>query len=246
MKQLIVTILLFLSIGSVAFATDCPRGLVDDPYPGECGLYVDKNNNGICDYSEEVALPDNQEINTGINIDEETLMKMTVGELAATSGKNLLSLENKLSKYSGIDVTASTKLEYLHDQYEVCMNYVKGILNEIEDSVDNKPTTTRHYYSLEISIIFFLLYIASLVLVRRGILSTVLNRKLWNLLLLISFIVVTITSIAMILRMDYSIALFTGFDYAYWHIESGIVMIIVSIFHTLWHYNYYSRLFSRK
>ena len=33
-------------------ATRCPRGLVNDPYPGRCRRYVDKNGNGICDLSE--------------------------------------------------------------------------------------------------------------------------------------------------------------------------------------------------
>lgn len=30
----------------------CPRGEVNDPYPGMCGLYVDKDNDDICDLSE--------------------------------------------------------------------------------------------------------------------------------------------------------------------------------------------------
>jgi len=30
----------------------CPRGLVNDPYPGKCRRYVDNNGNGICDLSE--------------------------------------------------------------------------------------------------------------------------------------------------------------------------------------------------
>lgn len=30
----------------------CPFGIEDDPYPGDCGLYKDKNNNGLCDYGE--------------------------------------------------------------------------------------------------------------------------------------------------------------------------------------------------
>ena len=31
---------------------ECPRGLVNDPYPGSCGMYIDNNQNNICDYSE--------------------------------------------------------------------------------------------------------------------------------------------------------------------------------------------------
>jgi hypothetical protein len=30
----------------------CPKGLVNDRYPGRCRLYVDRNGNGICDLSE--------------------------------------------------------------------------------------------------------------------------------------------------------------------------------------------------
>lgn len=32
--------------------TDCPWNIIDDPAPGECGLYIDKDSNDICDYSE--------------------------------------------------------------------------------------------------------------------------------------------------------------------------------------------------
>lgn len=32
--------------------TRCPKGKVNDPYPGHCRLYTDANNNGLCDYSE--------------------------------------------------------------------------------------------------------------------------------------------------------------------------------------------------
>jgi hypothetical protein len=33
-------------------ATRCPHRLVNDPYPGRCGRYVDRNRSGICDLSE--------------------------------------------------------------------------------------------------------------------------------------------------------------------------------------------------
>jgi len=29
----------------------CPRGLVNDPYPGKCHHYVDTTGDGFCDYS---------------------------------------------------------------------------------------------------------------------------------------------------------------------------------------------------
>jgi hypothetical protein len=33
-------------------ATRCPKGLVNDPYPGSCHHYVDSNGSGYCDLSE--------------------------------------------------------------------------------------------------------------------------------------------------------------------------------------------------
>ncbi len=45
--------------GAVAAAgetrTACPFGLVNDPYPGACRRYVDRDGNGICDLSETPA-----------------------------------------------------------------------------------------------------------------------------------------------------------------------------------------------
>ncbi len=30
----------------------CPRGISNDPYPGQCGNYIDVNKNRICDLGE--------------------------------------------------------------------------------------------------------------------------------------------------------------------------------------------------
>ncbi len=35
-----------------ALGVACPRGLLNDPYPGHCRAYVDRNGNGYCDLSE--------------------------------------------------------------------------------------------------------------------------------------------------------------------------------------------------
>ena len=40
--------------GQESARTACPRGLVDDPYPGRCHRYVDRNGDDICDLSEVV------------------------------------------------------------------------------------------------------------------------------------------------------------------------------------------------
>lgn len=60
MKYLIFLLVLFTFLISGCEETtnsyeedhDCPHGLENDPYPGNCGLYVDEDANDICDHSE--------------------------------------------------------------------------------------------------------------------------------------------------------------------------------------------------
>jgi len=46
-------VFLLLIISPLVFAwNDCPKGITNDPAPGICRLYIDTDNNNICDYSE--------------------------------------------------------------------------------------------------------------------------------------------------------------------------------------------------
>jgi len=63
MKYLILSILFFLTALPV-FASSCPFGLINDPFPGQCALYIDENQDGFCDNSQDI--PDLAgSINTG-------------------------------------------------------------------------------------------------------------------------------------------------------------------------------------
>lgn len=53
LKKLLVASIMVISLSSTVMAwDDCPKGLVDDPYPGECSKYIDTDNDGICDHSQ--------------------------------------------------------------------------------------------------------------------------------------------------------------------------------------------------
>ena len=51
----VFTPFVFAAFAGVVHSYDCPYGRVDDPYPGSCSLYVDENNDNICDNSQELA-----------------------------------------------------------------------------------------------------------------------------------------------------------------------------------------------
>jgi len=60
MKKTIITttILIFVFINNIGLSgnvyawDDCPKGMINDEYPGSCPRYVDTDGNGICDHSE--------------------------------------------------------------------------------------------------------------------------------------------------------------------------------------------------
>jgi len=55
----LLTIMGLLLKPSIVFAwDDCPKEMVNDPYPGECARYIDTDNDGICDHSQPA--PDNR------------------------------------------------------------------------------------------------------------------------------------------------------------------------------------------
>jgi len=54
MKYLICIIFFIILAPLAAFASDCPFGRVNDPSPGQCVLYIDKDNNNICDNGQTV------------------------------------------------------------------------------------------------------------------------------------------------------------------------------------------------
>lgn len=66
MKRLFSLIFVVFSFASqtvTVFAwDDCPFGLENDEYPGECGRYVDTNNDGICDHSQSEPIAEESSI----------------------------------------------------------------------------------------------------------------------------------------------------------------------------------------
>jgi hypothetical protein len=47
-----VPILAALSLSGNSCAASCPYGIVNDPYPGQCGHYIDTTGDSICDLSQ--------------------------------------------------------------------------------------------------------------------------------------------------------------------------------------------------
>ncbi|MFA7301631.1 MAG: hypothetical protein WC069_04935 [Candidatus Shapirobacteria bacterium] len=66
-------------------------------------------------------------------------------------------------------------------------------------------------------------------------------RKFWNFVLLFSFLISGGLGLALAFCIDQNISTAWYSQMLWLHVETGIIMAMVSIFHTLWHLPYFKR-----
>lgn len=102
------------------------------------------------------------------------------------------------------------------------------------------------YHLLPITIILILLYFITHFLAKKKIISIVYHRKVWNVLLLITFLLSGISGILLVIKINFGITTPLSLNILFLHIETGIAMFIISVFHVFWHWAYFKNLFRNK
>ncbi len=88
-------------------------------------------------------------------------------------------------------------------------------------------------------------YFLTLMLVRMKVLSLPVHRKIWNTILLFTFLVTGILGILLVLNLNYRLE-WTWIKTALrWHVHFGIGMAVVAAFHLSWHLKYYLKIFAK-
>ena len=109
--------------------------------------------------------------------------------------------------------------------------------------IDSAKKPRRSTYNLLIIVIIKTsLYMATWILSKKKIIKQQLHRKVWNLVLLISSVASAMLGFLLILNLDHSITLPAVSGVLFWHVETGIVMGLVALFHILWHWRYFAKL----
>lgn len=98
-----------------------------------------------------------------------------------------------------------------------------------ENKINNTPG--YNFFSLTISIIFlyFLSYFSS----KKKLIEIKTHKKIWNFLLLFTFLVSGLLGILLVLKIDYNIIISLPFNILSLHVEAGIAMAVISFFHIL-------------
>lgn len=182
--------LMLPALAQVASAwDDCPFGIEDDPYPGECPRYIDTNGDGICDHSQPEPL--------------DTEGENTSSETQSASGKFIALHEN--------DGLVKLALTFF---------IVIGGLAVTKFAVKANRISSRK------------------------------SKIIWNIFLLVFFILSALTGIILILFTTFPSLKTMGIDFIQLHTITSFLFMWISGYHVLTHARYYGggmkSLFSRE
>ena len=124
------------------------------------------------------------------------------------------------------------------------INIKKDVLNNQEIVFDNKLTKQNKmkYPLLQVTIVITILYILTYILAKSKVIKMVTHKKIWNILLTISFLAMAALSVILIIQINSGRMFLPNFDALYWHVITGIVMMVITIFHMGWHWRYYKNI----
>lgn len=98
---------------------------------------------------------------------------------------------------------------------------------------------TAPYLLIPILTILLILYGISLLFSRLEIYSRKTHRRIWNYLLLATFLITAILGLLMAFQINYKIEVPWTEIVLKWHVNFGIAMSAIGVFHLIWHWRFY-------
>ena len=239
MKKTILALMLLVSTCLCATAQvvqDC--GAID--CPGRCGRFIDQNGDGFCDRgrlsSPAPAAQSTAETDAG---------KAEVAPIVNTK-------DTKSTKDTKNTPAQTVKEEPKEDNTENIASSEEPSTEEVveeettaEDHADSTPQK-KPYDLILISALTLGLYALTFILVKANVLKKTTHRKIWNTLLLITGLVSCLLGFFLVLQINYGWKMDWFWTVKYYHVQFGIAMTIVAVFHILWHMNYWKTLFKKR
>lgn len=234
-RTLLFLFLLFAAVGASFAQVDCPQ----TDCPGRCGRFVDNDGDGFCDHgllSKPAAAPAETAKST-----DKVQADQTSGAPASNTPTHTKEATTKPEKPAVAEEIPDPESETAPTEELAPLN------DETDEQVEAPVAKHRAPYPV-IPVVGGLvaLYLLSCLLVRKNAWSKATHRKVWNVLLTVTFLVSCLLGVLL--------AIFINYDYfpdgyktlLHWHVYFGIGMTAIAIFHALWHLNYFKALFAKR
>lgn len=191
---------------------------------GECGRFFDENGDSFCD--------------NGLVQKEETIAETTTTQIEEVEPKQ----EVKKQEEKPV-VQQEIKVE---EPIITTQTQTEQIIVEKTEIQPEKKKTPKPYNIILITSIVLLAYLFTFILVKAGKLKKLSHRKIWNVILLITFLVSCLLGFVLALQINYGFCMDWFRTFLHWHVEFGIAMTIIAVIHIVWHYKYYTTMISKK
>lgn len=99
------------------------------------------------------------------------------------------------------------------------------------------------YHLVPITLFLLIIYIITQWLLRKKIIKLILYRKIWNSMLLIVFLISGILGTLLVIKINFGLGDFLPFDIMFWHVEAGIAMFVMCIFHLIERRHFFLNMF---
>ncbi len=117
---------------------------------------------------------------------------------------------------------------------------------DLEETEDTHLPKRKHYWLIPIALLSIAGYITTDRLSKFKKMKLATHKKIWNVILLFSFIFSGVSGILLIFMVNWGINLPIPINMLYWHVETGTVFFMASAFHTHWHWKYYESMLKQK
>lgn len=223
---------------SLALEAQCPFGGKVNCH-GECGRFTDENGDGLCDFGKiEKTTPEVKKDSTKT---ADTSERKTKAERAKT---DVQTSNPKTPAQTIHSIAKEQDLESEEEQAEeIALAETETVSQTAEiaaPSVLPKP-----YRVKSITLICLLAYLLTYLLVRFKKIQKLTHRRIWNSVLLVTFLVSCLLGFFLAIQLNYHLAMGVFSDILKLHVEFGLAMTIIGVIHVIWHLKYYLHIFKK-
>jgi hypothetical protein len=151
-------------------------------------------------------------------------------------------------RYIDTDNDNICDLSQPHPEYREKINEENNDENNSGYSTNSgsKSKSGINYFFVPIAAFLFIIYLTTLYLSRKKKIKPSQHKRIWNFTLLITFLISGAFGIILAIIISYGIKLSFYSNLLFWHVEMGISMAIISMFHIIWHLKYFKKIFQSK
>jgi hypothetical protein len=242
----IVTILVSITIHQSTFA-QCRHNAID--CVNGCRRFTDQNQDGFCDYG-RLSQTQEPEIQPDTQPEEETeaVTQIPVAHTLPSQepAQEAKPIKAKIPKQAAEKAKETTPDTLSKAEIQAQPNHQEPAQQPKAHAQPNPNTLAElpppPYHLLSITATSLGLYALSLLLVATKRIRKATHRRIWNILLLLSFLISCILGLVLVVQINYQIAQPLLDPFTFWHVEAGIAMTLISIFHIFWHLPYFKQI----